>query len=96
MATASHGFTEERKTIITKVPTVTLQLTCEEANTLAVILWQVGGSPSKSPRKDAESISQALRAIGIDYDHQVAYKLLRSNTTGIIFNEYPEEDDCFL
>jgi hypothetical protein len=46
-----------------------LSLSKDEAATLAAILAYVGGSPSRSPRGHADSISSALREAGYHFSH---------------------------
>lgn len=53
-------------TIVTK--TVTLVLSEQEAGTLSAILWRIGGHPSRSRRRYAEAIKEALFYAGFFLD----------------------------
>lgn len=48
---------------------VTLELSVQEARTLAVILRHVGGHPETTRRGDAQSISAALEGAGVASKH---------------------------
>ena len=50
-----------------EVDSYILTLTQDEANTLASILSRIGGNSELSPRKHADSISRALRSVGVNY-----------------------------
>ncbi len=55
----------------------TLQLTQQEAYTLAAILSNVSGSDTDSPRQHVDSIDQALSAVlPIAHDEAVEYSLI--------------------
>lgn len=60
---------------------VTLTLTSEEAEALVSVLMRVGGTPTKSPRGNIESILEALRNLGVKdpnyiYDSKSAHLFL--------------------
>lgn len=45
-------------------PDVTLTLTADEADTLLLVMNNIGGSPEKSRRRRTDSIGRKLRALG--------------------------------
>lgn len=70
--------------------TVTLELSEAEVYTLRVILAKIGGSMT-SPRRHAETISEALSAAGVpDFTTVPEYRLM-DPSPGIFFSDYPNE-----
>lgn len=65
----------------------TLRLSKDEANTLTVILSNVGGSPSESPRKHAAAVRTALIGAGFVAATAPEYKL--AGTGSLYFSDYP-------
>lgn len=57
------------KVVTETITGITLELSAQEARTLAVILYHVGGHPRTTRRGDAQSISAALKGAGVDGDH---------------------------
>lgn len=68
------------------VEVINLELTKEEAETLRFILNRIGGTPSNSPRKHADSITTALRHVGIQLPK---LGVNDSWDNKIFFTEYP-------
>lgn len=62
MATAKAESRMER--IVTRVD---LSMTADEAQFLADVMARIGGSPSNTRRRFAESITKALHGAGIDW-----------------------------
>lgn len=76
-----------REVVTTKTENVIrLDLSESEAETLAVVLSRVGGSPYRSPRGNAENILDALTVIIGDYRNLPVYKL---GTGAINFADVP-------
>ena len=70
---------------------VTLDLTLEEARTLAVVLSRVGGSPRISPREHIEAVSNALSDVGVNWLSASERGLIEDSPRyqSIMFNNYP-------
>lgn len=83
MATALVGELTEYKTLPVKTKQVTLHLTEDEAYTLALLTWKVGGSPDKSRRKDSDAIQEALKRAGIEVKWQGVCMPLRVKDTNV-------------
>jgi hypothetical protein len=81
MATA----TKQSETVET-IKSVTLELTLEEARTLAVVLSRVGGDCWDSPRKHTLAVGGALAGIGIEWDSAAEGILLSNNI--LHFSDY--------
>lgn len=104
MATAIQTFeTRQVKKVINvteNIPTYTLTLTADEAETLAAIAYRTGGDPDTSPRKHVASVGAALSAAGVRqpgnrYDDVHPEELVDNTYTGggIRFEDYPTEDE---
>ncbi|MEU5957579.1 hypothetical protein [Streptomyces sp. NPDC047525] len=65
MAEAKRTTLDKVVTETKKVPAITLTLTVEEAEVLAVVGAFVGGDPDLSARKHYQSVSKALRTAGV-------------------------------
>jgi hypothetical protein len=65
---------------------ILLTLTPDEADMLAAVLGKIGGSPSDSPRRHQESIRNALRRVGLNYDSAASWPLLSGH---LRFGDYP-------
>lgn len=94
MATAERKTVKVEKVVKATEDVIALELTKDEAETLAVILCKVGGSPSYSPRGHADSIQGALVEVGVmaneyDFYDLPAYSLVERGS-GITFKGYPE------
>ena len=85
------------KQVVQPIEKVTLEMNQSEAITLLAILSRVGGDPSYSPRKHADSIYEALRvATQMDYytlKQTSEFKSVDSSESkghrnGIIFDDY--------
>ena len=82
------------------IESVTLELTLEEARTLAVVCAKVGGgigglSVNYSPRRHIASVLNTLEDVGIAYEDTPEYCLVdrdMEHYQGIYFNNYPAED----
>ena len=86
--------TKQTETVET-VKSVTLELTLDEARTLAVVLARVGGDPDHSPRKHGQSVSDALESVHISSSGAPEHGLIsRGVGTGVgaslYFDDYPE------
>lgn len=74
--------------VIHKIESVTLNLNEDEVNTLIALMARIGGSPTHSPRRHVDAISNALHmALGAPGGY---YKCLKeytclSNSTGMKF-----------
>lgn len=55
-------------------PNVTLTLSPDEADTLALVMACVGGDPKTSRRRHTASIADALRNVGYRYDNVPGYR----------------------
>lgn len=66
-ATKTYVTRTARKTVEVQeqVPTVTLVLSADEAETLAAIAYRTAGSPDTSPRKHVDAVGDALREAGV-------------------------------
>lgn len=64
---------------VKKVPTVTLQLTEEEAETLLLISAKIGGNPTRSRRRHVDSIGKALKG-HFGYDGVEALRSIENRT----------------
>jgi len=53
------------RVVTTRVESVTLTLSIQEAEFLAAVFQHIGGSDRESPRKHANAITKALRASGV-------------------------------
>lgn len=79
---------------------ITLTLTEGEADLLLSLLANVSGSSTKSPRKYAERIRDALiGALGYTYKDTDAHALLFKDSEGVYYHDYgtgphPEDDDA--
>lgn len=97
MATAAATYETKTKivTVEERVPTVTLVLSKDEAETLAAITYRTAGDPRNSPREKVEAIGVALRDAGVlrysDYDLGHPSNLVDDAYTGggIRFLDYP-------
>lgn len=65
MAEAKRTIVDQVVTETKKVPAVSLTLTVEEAEVLAVVGQFIGGDPDLSARKHYKSVSAALRTAGV-------------------------------
>lgn len=66
--------------VVVKRPGVCLELTHEEAKALFIVLSRVGGDPNTSPRKDTQSVYDALETLnrdGLKYDTPEYNRLTR-------------------
>lgn len=68
---------------------ITLELTPDEAATLARVCQLIGGDPSDSPRRHMEAINAALRGAGV---RAVDHCVMASNGA-IYFKTYPKSAD---
>ena len=89
--------TKQSETVET-IKSVTLELTLEEARTLAVVYSRVGGSDGTfgdSPRRHCASVCDALEVVGVFYGDAPEYDLLDTNSDGhkqaIYFSDYATE-----
>jgi len=83
--------TKQSETVET-IKSVTLELTLEEARTLAVMCAKVGGSDgdfgrADSPRRHVDSVFDALDAVGVIYADSPEYEL--ADKGGFYFSDYP-------
>lgn len=69
---------------------IALELTPEEATTLAVILSRISGDPYTTARKHASAIACALRAVGYSYEGTPESELAGG---GIEFRSYEEAEE---
>jgi hypothetical protein len=63
---------------------IVMDISIEEAMTLELLMSFVGGCSSKSPRKHADSIMEALRSLGIGHSITDTPKVL-SDERGVYF-----------
>jgi hypothetical protein len=67
-----------------------LYLTKEEAETVAVVLGRIGGSPIVTPRKHADAVLDALRGAGVTTcSDDPGYKIHRGHPDAIYFEPPP-------
>jgi len=88
--------TKQSETVET-IKSVTLELTLEEARTLAVVYSRVGGSDGSfgdSPRRHCASVYDALEGIGVTYRGAPEKALLVGSPgreyQSLYFSDYPE------
>lgn len=82
---------------------VTLDLSLNEAETLAIIMARIGGDPDNSRRKYCDQIRFALKDVGItstsvyqqyrpfrdnDDEYRISHQII---TTGMSFNSEPQQ-----
>lgn len=79
MAKAQYSIVETEKIIVTKEKVVDMQLSDDEAKTLAVILRLVGGDRKKTARKHSQAILDALTQLGYNYEYP------QTSTSGSIY-----------
>lgn len=72
---------------------VDLLLTAEEADCLAAVLSRVAGSPTDSPRKHQQAVTQALQGIGLEYNKTDADGMLNGT---LHFRDYPPLAPAFV
>ena len=87
--------TKQSETVET-IKSVTLDLTLEEARTLAVVYSKVSGSDGSyadSPRRHVQSVYEALEGIGVVYKGAPEYDLIEDNhgRQSLYFSDYPAE-----
>ena len=87
--------TKQSETVET-IKSVTLELTLEEARTLAVVFSKVGGPDGTygdSPRRHVASVSYALEDVGIIHRDAPERDLVEDNShyQGLYFSQYPVE-----
>lgn len=99
MATATNTYetrtVQKTITVEERVPTITLTLSTDEAETLRAILCRISGSPDSSPREHTDFIDEALRDAGVrdwalaGHPHELVND--ERNYSGILFDDYPAE-----
>jgi hypothetical protein len=82
----------EKKTKVVRTEFVEVKLSVDEANTLRAVLSMVAGSPTNSPRKHVDSVSDALKNAGIDggIERRLIGRPIGSRS-GLEFGPYPGE-----
>lgn len=70
---------------------VTLELSVDEAKTIAAVLGNVGGDPLKSARRHADSIARALSRVG--YAHSNTGLKTEVRNAGLEHGVYFHNDD---
>jgi len=88
--------TKQSETVET-IKSVTLELTLEEARTLAAVYARVGGGDGiygDSPRRHCNSVLEALTGVGVDHRDAPELLDLLNDAAGrrqsLYFSDYPE------
>ena len=55
--------------VTTETPHIVLDLSVDEAEFLAALMYKVGGDPALSRRRHADAISAVLDALGVSYSN---------------------------
>jgi hypothetical protein len=97
MAEAKSTIIEKPVTETKKVPGITLTLTVEEAEVLAVVGAFIAGDAENSPRAHYRSVSKALRAAGIrTYGYGISHPSnLLAEGVNLRFKNYPKKSTEF-
>ncbi|MEU6389983.1 hypothetical protein [Streptomyces sp. NPDC046939] len=97
MAEAKSTTVEQKVTETKKVPGITLTLSLEEAEVLAVVGQYIGGDIKDSPRGQYREVVKALRAAGVrsyGYGNSHPSNLVTSGSS-LYFKNYPKNSTEF-